>query len=138
MLGSKILVGYDGAELADHALDTALAQLRDHPQITVDVVYVEEVAKLSNGVEVVDDNVQHRNDALFEQLQQKVQDASPRVHLHRLSGQNASYVLLHFAEEHNTDLIIVGSRGLTGIREFLGSVSHAVVQHSLVPVLIVK
>lgn len=138
MLGSKILVGYDGAELSNRALDTALTQLRDHPQITVDVVYVEEVAKLSNGVEVVDDNVQHRNDTLFEQLQNKVKNISARVHLHRLSGQNASYVLLRFAEEHDNDLIIVGSRGLTGIREFLGSVSHAVVQHSLVPVLIVK
>ncbi|WP_417760353.1 universal stress protein [Shewanella sp.] len=138
MLGSKILVGYDGAELSNRALQTALTQLRDHPQITVDVLYVEEVAKLSNGVEVLDDNVQQHNDSLFTQLQHKVQDSSARVHLHRLSGQNTSYVLLRFAEEHNNDLIIVGSRGLTGIREFLGSVSHAVVQHSLVPVLIVK
>ncbi|MDF2937997.1 MAG: UspA domain protein, partial [Paenibacillaceae bacterium] len=34
---------------------------------------------------------------------------------------------------------IIGSRGLGGIREFvLGSVSHNVVQHAVVPVLVIK
>ncbi|WKB35977.1 universal stress protein [Terrilactibacillus sp. S3-3] len=43
----------------------------------------------------------------------------------------------HIKENHY-DLVILGSRGLSGIREFLGSVSHGVVQRSPVPVLIIK
>ncbi|KJR47411.1 hypothetical protein UF75_2173 [Desulfosporosinus sp. I2] len=31
-----------------------------------------------------------------------------------------------------------GSRGLSGFKEFLGSVNHTVVQQSLVPVLLIK
>ena len=50
----------------------------------------------------------------------------------------ASRTILDHAEEHQCDLIVMGSRGLSGIREFLGSVSHFVVQQSPVPVLIVK
>lgn len=51
----------------------------------------------------------------------------------------AAEVLLDFAKENDSDIIIIGSRGLGGIREFvLGSVSHNVVQHAQVPVLVVK
>ena len=49
-----------------------------------------------------------------------------------------AYVILDYAKNNNCDLIIMGSRGLSGIKEYLGSVSHTVVQQSLVPVLIVK
>lgn len=50
----------------------------------------------------------------------------------------ASQLILEHAAEHQCDLIVIGSRGLSGIREFLGSVSHSVVQQSSVPVFIVK
>jgi nucleotide-binding universal stress UspA family protein len=50
-----------------------------------------------------------------------------------------SKVILKTAEDVSANLIVIGSRGLSGIRElFLGSVSHAVVQHSTIPVLVVK
>jgi nucleotide-binding universal stress UspA family protein len=46
--------------------------------------------------------------------------------------------ILDFASENGYDLIVIGSRGLSGVKEFLGSVSHGVVQRSKVPVLIIK
>ena len=46
--------------------------------------------------------------------------------------------ILRVADREKVDLIIVGSRGMRGIREvFLGSVSSAVMHHALCPVLIV-
>lgn len=48
-------------------------------------------------------------------------------------------VILDVAKSRDVDLIAVGARGLSGIKElFLGSVSHAVVRGSKVPVLVVK
>jgi nucleotide-binding universal stress UspA family protein len=41
------------------------------------------------------------------------------------------------AEELDVDLIVLGARGLTGIRAFLGSVSNHVLQHARRPVLVV-
>lgn len=44
-----------------------------------------------------------------------------------------------FAKAGNFDLIVIGSRGLTPVKEmFLGSVSNAVSHKSKVPVLVVK
>jgi nucleotide-binding universal stress UspA family protein len=51
---------------------------------------------------------------------------------------SAITALLEHAKSQNCDLIIMGSRGLSGFKEFLGSVSHYIVQHSPVPVLLVK
>lgn len=51
----------------------------------------------------------------------------------------AAQNILEYAEANHCDVIIIGSRGLGSIREFvLGSVSHNVVQHAKIPVLIVK
>ena len=41
------------------------------------------------------------------------------------------------AEELDVDLIVLGARGLTGIRALLGSVSNHVLQHAHCPVLVI-
>ena len=47
--------------------------------------------------------------------------------------------LVSYAESHNVDLIVIGSRGLGGFKKLLlGSVASGVSQHSKCPVLIVK
>jgi nucleotide-binding universal stress UspA family protein len=45
--------------------------------------------------------------------------------------------VIESADELDADLIVMGSRGLTGISAFLGSVSNHVLQHTHRPVLIV-
>jgi len=47
--------------------------------------------------------------------------------------------ILSYAESHQVDLIVMGSRGLGGFKKLLlGSVASGVSQHSKCPVLIVK
>ena len=53
-------------------------------------------------------------------------------------GQPAAEII-RVAEEEGFDLVVLGSRGLSGFQEFLlGSVSDRVVHHARCPVLIVK
>jgi nucleotide-binding universal stress UspA family protein len=55
-----------------------------------------------------------------------------------LKGDPADRIL-DFADEHNVDMIVVGSLGKSGIERFaLGNVSEKVVRHSKVPVLVVR
>ena len=55
--------------------------------------------------------------------------------LEGLPGQ----MIVEFVKEYDADLVVMGSRGLSGLKElFLGSVSHFVVQKAPCPVFIVK
>ena len=55
-----------------------------------------------------------------------------------LNGDPATEIL-SYMKANPTDMLVMGNRGLNAIQELvMGSVSHKVVQHSTVPVLIVK
>jgi nucleotide-binding universal stress UspA family protein len=56
--------------------------------------------------------------------------------LHRTFG-GEGFALAHLAEQLRPAIVVVGSRGLTGVRAVLGSVSDLVVHLSPVPVLVV-
>ena len=59
------------------------------------------------------------------------------VHAYVRNGPVARGIV-HFADEHAVDLIVVGSRGLGSLEAYLlGSVSHKVTAISPVPVLVV-
>jgi len=54
-------------------------------------------------------------------------------------GGKKSSEIINFAAKNKFDIIVIGARGSGSVKEaFLGSVSHAVVQKSKIPVLIVK
>lgn len=139
MLCSKILVAYDGSELAQKSLEKAMQIARSDSKIKIEVLHVIAVPHS------VLDNLQGITDAIYQEGEDIIANAKlalatlPNHHQTYLFVGSPAYHILEHAKEYNCDLIIMGSRGLDGIKElFLGSVSHAVVQHAKVPVLIVK
>src|SRR5206468_5176639 len=49
---------------------------------------------------------------------------------------NVAETLVHLATQRGADVLVLGSRGLTGLRSrLLGSTSHAVLRHAHLPVL---
>ncbi len=57
----------------------------------------------------------------------------------KIENGHPSERILSLAKEHHCDTIVIGSRGLSGIAEFvLGSVSSNIAQYAKVPVFIVK
>jgi len=51
---------------------------------------------------------------------------------------NVAETLVHLATQRGADVLVLGSRGLTGLRSrLLGSTSHAVLRHAHLPVLVV-
>ena len=62
-------------------------------------------------------------------------DASPRV---RVADRSIASAILAEAGDVDAQAIVLGTRGLTGVRSLLmGSVSHAVIQHADRPVMVV-
>ena len=51
---------------------------------------------------------------------------------------NVPGTLVHVAEQRGAQLIVIGSRGLTGLKaRLLGSTAHAVLRHAHLPVLVI-
>ena len=55
-----------------------------------------------------------------------------------LTGANPASEILRLADQREYDMIVIGNRGLSGLKEYTGSVSHKVLAGAKVPVLVVK
>lgn len=111
------------------------------------------VASLVSGAKVeiisVIDLSKVKTEILHGELKQKRQQALEGIKS-TFEKENVSYELniergdpgptiVSFANKHNFDLVIIGSRGLNSLREMvLGSVSHKVAKRVRCPVMIIK
>ncbi len=141
---SKILVAYDGSDLAKKALQMAIKFSQENPNIGLEIVHVYQIPTVAIGEGVYTPSAQAAMNYL-ENAQKTLAEAEESVtgnvknYNVTLKEGNFARNILEHANETECELILIGSRGLSGIKEyFLGSVSHNVVQKSKIPVLIVK
>ncbi|WP_371017570.1 universal stress protein [Pseudalkalibacillus sp. JSM 102089] len=140
---NKILVAFDGSDLSVKALNDAIAMAKENDSLEIDVVTaLNPTAQISSAVVYASILNELRKEAvdMLKGISEKldVQLPNHKVKTMVLEG-NPGNEIVKYADEHNRDLIIMGSRGLNGLREwFLGSVSHTVLQRSHCPVLIIK
>lgn len=138
-----ILAAFDGSPASEKALQHAVGLAADHPgtKLTVAHVLYRPTFAMEGFGWVTPEGYQERIEEYERSLVQKAEAAIsslPHANVAVLTGQPA-IAILEYAEEKRCDLIVMGSRGLGAIKEWmLGSVSHHVVQQSKVPVLIVK
>ena len=65
-------------------------------------------------------------------------DVASRADSLLLTGANPASEILRLADQREYDMIVIGNRGLSGLKEYTGSVSHKVLAGAKVPVLVVK
>jgi nucleotide-binding universal stress UspA family protein len=143
MLYSKILVAYDGSEESEEALNHAIHLCECFSEASLQVIHIFSIPSIIIGEAMINPSPNLNNELLTE-AQAVIERAKakvarfPNATVEMIQGNGAKSILT-YAEERNSDLIVLGSRGLGGVREFvLGSVSHHVVQHAKIPVLVVK
>jgi nucleotide-binding universal stress UspA family protein len=139
---TKILLATDGSRDAELARTTAVDMAATSTDSEVHVVTV------APGYPSYD----IRNPAVVEQLRKQAQDilneqvekieqSGGKVaekHL-RIAERYRAQQIVQVAEEIGAGLIIMGSRGLGGVRRALiGSVSDSVVRHAHCPVMVVR
>ncbi|WP_409331834.1 universal stress protein [Trujillonella humicola] len=146
----RVLVGYDGSPSAVAAIEAAA---RLAPAASATIVHLWEppfttpalrqrLAGRARGLEELGRLLEEEGRAEAERL------AGNGVALARAAGWEAEaqvlrafggdgYQFARTAQERGADLVVVGSRGLTGIKAVMGSVSELVVHVSPVPVLVV-
>lgn len=133
----------DSDELREHTLET-LRCLVDKTQARVEPVYVLSPAELNLSVDFTDPWVDRYRPASENALRKTIQGADipnvdePKVIIQTLpSLRNAVNTLSHYAVEIGADLIVVASKGRSGMsRLILGSFAESLLLHSEVPVLV--
>lgn len=142
-----IVVAYDGSEEARHAIGAAARLLGPR---RVDVVHVwEPVASAAARSAIYADAGNGVLDDLTREERTAEDTADEGARIARDAGFDARPVavetlgpvgagLTDYVAKEAPALVVVGTRGLSGIRStVLGSVSHHVAQHAKTPVLIV-
>lgn len=141
MLYHRILVAFDESALSRKALESAIKLAKINMFARIDVLHVVELPRanflIGDAYSMIERSMFQRAEELMTYAKEQLAKIDNQTRTFIEPGV-AFQVILHHAKEHNNDLIVMGSRGLKGWKEFLGSVSHYVVQHSKVPVLIIK
>lgn len=140
---SKILVAYDGSPSSDDALEQAIMLAQDNESIHLEVIHVYNMPIIVIVGAIFAPSPEQEKE-LIAYSKAVVEKAEVMLNATRhktvtMKKGNPAKVILEYAENQKCDLIVIGSRGHSGIVEFmLGSVSHNVVLHAKVPVLVVK
>jgi nucleotide-binding universal stress UspA family protein len=147
---SKIMVGIDGSEESVNAADYAIAIAKRYNGeliavnvLTSDIGY----AYSSPGVEspplTMGEIILLAEDEAkkwFDDIKEKADRRGIRFRSKIIMAKRSSVsTILDYAEEQNIDLIVVGTRGRSGIKKMLlGSFASGLVTYAACPVLVVK
>lgn len=135
----RILVPVDGSEIAERVVEQAvyLAQLNE---ARLDFIYVANINQLAINAclsEAILESVMKAGNVILDRAMAKVPEGV-QASGYTETGSPA-VVILEFAEKENSDLIVIGSRGLGLVKGvLLGSVSQHVVERANCPVVVVK
>ncbi len=138
----NILVAIDGSADADRALTQAIDLAEsEHARLTLfSAVVTPPAAAYFGGGGGLAATIARDADTETEKiLREAVERVPDRVSVSTvLSGEPVRLALIHQITSGHHDLVVMGSRGRGALRSvLLGSVSHYVLNHSPVPVLIV-
>lgn len=143
MGANNLLVAYDESEGSRRALQMAADLVEANPAAHLDIVYVVPVPFLSEEQaesfkDIIAMMMSDGEDLLAETVDELGEDVAARSSSLLLMGTNPANEILKLIDQRDYDMVIVGNRGLSGYKEYTGSVSHKILHASKIPVLVVK
>ncbi len=139
---AKVLLAYDGSDEADRAADFLdRGMFQDKVGLTIATVWPAQPAAMQEpgaGAEQFMKTVKAAAAELVEKVQRQL-PADRFVKTAEVFEGDPGETITRLAKDRAMDLVVMGSRGLSGVkRAFLGSVSHMVIHKAPCAVLIVK
>ena len=143
-----ILIAYDGSKDAQSAIDLAGDLMSGEPTTVLSVwePFVDVMARTGLGVGPGVIDFEAIDKAYEESARERAAEGAQRAARAGLNAQprtrarhaTIAATILAEADKLGASAIVLGSRGLTGVKSLLlGSVSHAVLQHADRPVIVV-
>jgi len=137
----RILVGFDGSDHSTRAVHIACEFAR---KFLSKLIMINVYAPLVYGVPVssvesFESDLEHEARNLVERAISIAKGEGVEATGETLMAQTAFQAITDYALANHVDLIILGTRGLTGLKKLtMGSVSSGVVAHAHCPVLVVR
>ena len=138
----SIVVGTDGSPQAERALEEAISiAARDDAQLHIVTAFPDPALireRITSGATAAPVNLSQVADSVLNRANERAEAQGVRTETHASESEPAE-AILQLATKVDADLIVVGSRGLSGIQRFLlGSVSAKVSEHASCSVMIVR
>ncbi len=142
---SKVLVGIDGSNhslrATEYAMEISIKYMAK--LIAVTVAYLPAKSRVSQleAIEVgAGLSEMEKAKTWFESFTQRARQNKIELRTELVNSQRpVDYVILEYAEKEGIDLIVIGTRGRTGLSKIvLGSVASGIISYSHSPVLVVK
>jgi nucleotide-binding universal stress UspA family protein len=147
LLIRKILVAVDGSNPAFNASTYAieLAKRFSSQLVALHVIYPmysqfdTALSPKTEGLQKITTKKMEKGKRHLDKVKQKATENKVRIKTHTTIGDTIVKDIVEYAENQKADMIVIGSRGMTGLKNvLLGSVAHGVVTYSHCPVLVVK
>ena len=147
---SKIVVGIDGSEesmkAAEYAISVAKlynAELNAITVLTSDIGYIYSSPGVESPPLTVKEIVLLAEDEAkkwFDEIKEKANKKGIQLKTEYIVAKKSLLnTILEYVEEHNINLVVVGTRGRSGIKKMLlGSIASGLVTYSPCPVLVIK
>ena len=149
---SKLLVPIDGSEPSFHAARVAInIANKFNSEIIVLFVVVSpsksEYANLTGlvtpkQIDMIIENAKKESKKWFNRIEDIAKEKNSNIKVSTkviLTGVAVYGEIIHYAQEENIDLIVIGTRGRSGIKKLLlGSTASGVVTYANCPVLVTK
>jgi nucleotide-binding universal stress UspA family protein len=144
---SRILVGIDGSESSIDAADYAIEMAKkDGAQVIA--LTVNRIPLSSYGLATPQEEVKQSKDneemqefkEWLDKISQNAKQNSVQLQKEIINSQmSVEAAIVEYAESEGVDLIVVGTRGNSGIKNMLlGSIASGVVKYATCPVMVVK
>ena len=147
---SKIVVGIDGSEISMKAAEYAIsiaklynAELNAITVLTSDIGYIYSSPGVESPPLTVKEIILLAGDEAkkwFDEIKEKANKKGIQLKTEYIVAKKSLLnTILEYVEEHNINLVVVGTRGRSGIKKMLlGSIASGLVTYSPCPVLVIK
>jgi nucleotide-binding universal stress UspA family protein len=138
---STILVAIDGSNASMDAADYAISISKQYNAELYALHVIHADVDLFGPHETSEYTTEMRNEGekYMDKVRLKANEKNIQIKTEIISSTNIAGGIVEYAEENNIDLIVIGTRGLSGFKKLLlGSVARNVVTYAHCPVMVVK
>jgi nucleotide-binding universal stress UspA family protein len=134
----RVLVGFDGSEGAENALNKAMMILDDDGELIIIAII-----PLPSDRNLLDQKtyeiIKSRAQNIISSVIHDIGSHSFIINGMVKEGEDIAAVIIDVANEMRCDLIVLGSRGSSSLGKYpIGSVANKVVQYAAKPVMVVR